>query len=85
MEERGNRKVMLGTVISTKMEKTMTVLVERKLPHPRVKKFYKRSNSFFAHDPENSCNEGDLVKIIECRPMSRHKRWRLLEIVERKL
>ncbi len=85
MENRGNRKVMLGTVTSTKMEKTMTVMVERKLPHPRVKKFYKRSNKFFAHDPENSCREGDLVRIVECRPMSKHKRWRLLEIVQRKL
>ncbi len=85
MNERGNRKVMLGLVTSIKMEQSMTVKVETKLPHPKFKKYYKRSNKFMAHDPENSCREGDLVRIVECRPLSRHKRWRLLEIVQRKL
>ena len=82
---RGNRKVMLGTVISTQMMKTISVKVERRLPHPIYKKYYTRSKKFLVHDPENSCREGDIVRIIECRPLSRHKRFRLLDVVQRKL
>ncbi|MDP8228101.1 MAG: 30S ribosomal protein S17 [Candidatus Electryoneaceae bacterium] len=82
---RGIRKVMLGTVISTKMMQTISVKVERRLAHPRYKKYYNRSKKFLVHDPENSCREGDLVRIVECRPLSRHKRFRLLDVVRRKL
>ena len=84
MNKRGHRKVQLGVVTSDKMDKTITVKVVRRLQHPRYKKYYVRSNKFLAHDPENSCREGDLVRIVECRPLSRHKRWRLLEVMERK-
>lgn len=83
MEERGNKKIQIGIVTSTKMDKTIAVRVERRLPHPVYKKYFNRSKKFLAHDPENTCNEGDRVRIVECRPMSRHKTWRLLDIVER--
>ncbi len=85
MERRNNRKVMLGTVTSNSMQKTITVKIERRLPHPRYKKYYRLSKKFLTHDPENSCNIGDLVRIVECRPLSRRKRYRLLEVVQRKL
>lgn len=84
MEQRTHKKVQLGVVTSTKMDKTITVKVERRLPHPIYKKFLTRSKKFLAHDAENTCREGDRVRIIECRPLSALKRWRLLEIVERK-
>ena len=84
MEQRTHKKVQLGIVTSIKMDKTVTVKVERRLPHPVYKKFLTRSKKFLAHDAENSCREGDRVRIIECRPLSALKRWRLLEIVERK-
>ena len=81
--QRGNRKVRMGVVTSDKLDKTITVKVERRLPHPFYKKYYTLSKKFLAHDPENSCNIGDKVRIVECRPFSRHKKWRLLDIVER--
>ena len=84
MLQRGNRKVQIGVVTSSRVDKTITVKVERRLPHPRCKKYYTRSKKFMAHDPENSCHEGDRVRIVECRPLSRNKRWRLVEIVEHK-
>lgn len=84
MDIRGKRKVQLGIVTSTKMRKTATVKVERKLPHPRYGKYYKLSKKFLVHDPSNTCQEGDQVRIVECRPISRRKRWRLLEVVERR-
>ncbi|NQT34591.1 30S ribosomal protein S17 [bacterium] len=83
MERRGNKKVQFGVVTSTSMDKTITIKVERKLPHPRYRKYVTLSKKFMAHDPENSCNVGDKVRIVECRPLSRRKRWRLFEIVER--
>ena len=83
MERRSNRKVQLGVVTSTSMDKTITIKVERRLPHPRYRKYVTLSKKFMAHDPENSCNVGDKVRIVECRPLSRRKRWRLFEIVER--
>jgi len=85
MQQRGKRKVRLGLVTSTGMNKTITVKVERRLPHPRYKKYFTLSRKFLAHDPENTCNMGDRVRIVECRPYSRRKTWRLLEIVERSL
>jgi small subunit ribosomal protein S17 len=81
--ERGRRKVRTGLVVSDKMDKTISVLVERKLRHPVYKKYYRLSKKFLAHDEQNSCNVGDLVSIMETRPLSKRKRWRLLEIVEK--
>ncbi len=78
-----NKKQRVGVVSSNKMEKTITVSVERKLRHPIYGKFVKKSKKFVAHDEKNECNEGDIVKIIESRPLSRRKRWRLVEIIER--
>lgn len=83
MEERNLRKQKTGLVVSTKMDKTISVMVERRLMHPLYGKFVKRSKKFFAHDEENSCNVGDLVRIMETRPLSKNKRWRLVEIIER--
>lgn len=81
--QRGNRKIQLGVVTSTKNDKTISVKVERRLPHPRYKKYVTLSKKFLAHDPENTCNVGDKVRIVECRPLSHLKRWRLIEVVER--
>ncbi len=81
--ERNQRKVKIGTVISDKMDKTITVRIERRVPHPLYKKYFKRSRKFMAHDPENTAGKGDMVKIMECRPLSRHKAWRLVEVLER--
>jgi small subunit ribosomal protein S17 len=83
MEERGLRKTRVGTVTSTSMQKSITVTVERKLKHPIYGKFVKRSKNFMAHDETNDCKVGDLVKIMETRPLSKLKRWRLVEILER--
>ena len=83
MTERSLRKQRVGVVSSTKMDKTITVVVGRKLRHPIYGKFVKKSKKFLAHDEKNECNEGDKVKIIETRPLSRRKRWRLVEIIER--
>jgi small subunit ribosomal protein S17 len=77
------RKQRVGVVTSTKMDKTITVLIERKIKHPIYGKFMKKSKKFTAHDENNECNEGDTVKIMETRPLSRKKRWRLVEILER--
>jgi len=78
-----NKKTRIGIVTSTKMDKSITVSVERKLRHPIYGKFVKKTKKFVAHDELNDCNEGDLVKIIESRPLSKRKRWRLTEIIER--
>lgn len=77
------RKQRVGVVTSTKMDKTITVLIERKIKHPIYGKFMKKSKKFTAHDKNNECNEGDTVKIMETRPLSKKKRWRLVEILER--
>jgi len=76
-------KQRTGVVTSTKMEKTISVLVQRKIKHPIYGKYMKRSKKFIAHDEKNECNEGDTVKISETRPMSKRKRWKLVEILER--
>jgi len=81
--ERNLRKTRVGIVISSKMDKSITVSIERKIQHPIYGKSLKRSKKFVAHDEENTCNEGDTVKIMETRPMSKRKKWRLLEILER--
>lgn len=81
-----NQKIVrteTGRVISNKMDKGITVLIERKVPHPVYGKFVKRSTKLHAHDENNECNEGDLVTVSECRPISKIKSWRLVEIIER--
>ncbi len=83
MTERNLRKQRVGVVTSNKMNKTIAVLVERRLRHPIYGKFVKKSKKFIAHDENNECNIGDLVRIMETRPLSKLKRWRLVEIVER--
>ena len=81
--ERNLRKQKTGVVVSNKMDKTIAVQVERRLMHPIYGKFVKRSKKFFAHDEENTCNVGDVVRIMETRPLSKNKSWRLVEIIER--
>jgi small subunit ribosomal protein S17 len=83
MEERNLRRERTGLVVSSKMDKTISVKVERRLKHPIYGKFVKRSKKFFAHDEENACNVGDVVTIMETRPLSKMKRWRLVSINER--
>lgn len=83
MSKRGITKTKVGTVISNKMDKSIVVRVNRKVEHPLYKKYITRSSKFMAHDPENDCLEGDKVEIVETRPLSRHKRWRLRKILER--
>jgi len=77
------RKVRQGTVVSDKMDKTIVVQVETRMPHPLYGKIVSRRKKYVAHDEENQCRVGDVVRIMETRPLSRTKRWRLLEIVER--
>jgi len=81
--ERNLRKTRVGVVSSNKMDKTITVKVERKIKHPIYGKFLKKTTSFHAHDEKNECSIGDIVKIMETRPMSKTKRWRLVEVVEK--
>jgi small subunit ribosomal protein S17 len=80
--ERGNRKVRIGKVVSDKMDKTIVVATEKLVAHPLYKKQVKKSKKYKAHDEENKCKIGDIVKIMETRPLSKDKRWRLVEIVE---
>jgi len=81
--ERNLRKTRIGVVSSNKMEKTITVAVERKVKHPIYGKFLNKTTKFHAHDEKNECTVGDVVKIMETRPLSKLKCWRLVEIVER--
>ncbi|AYA38452.1 30S ribosomal protein S17 [Hymenobacter oligotrophus] len=81
--ERNLRKERIGRVVSNKMDKTITVVVESKMKHPIYGKFVSKSTKFVAHDENNECGEGDTVRIMETRPLSKRKRWRLVEIVER--
>ncbi|MGV3610157.1 MAG: 30S ribosomal protein S17 [Fluviicola sp.] len=83
MEKRNLRKERVGTVTSDKMEKSIVVSVERKVKHPKYGKFVKKTTKFVAHDEKNDCNIGDTVKIMETRPLSKNKNWRLVEILER--
>jgi small subunit ribosomal protein S17 len=80
---RNLRKERVGVVSSNKMDKTITVLVERRVKHAMYGKFLRKSNKLVAHDEKNDCNEGDVVRIMETRPLSKRKCWRLVEIVER--
>lgn len=80
---RNLRKERLGVVVSDKMDKSIVVAVKRKVKHPIYGKFVNRTKKFVAHDEENTCNVGDFVKIMETRPISKLKNWRLVEIIER--
>ncbi|CAN5905576.1 30S ribosomal protein S17 [soil metagenome] len=80
---RSDRKEKTGTVISNKMTKSIVVSVERKVKHEKYGKFVKKTSTFMAHDEKNECNIGDTVRIMETRPMSKSKCWRLVEIIER--
>jgi small subunit ribosomal protein S17 len=81
--ERNLRKTRIGTVSSNKMDKTITVAVERKVKHPIYGKFLNKTTKFHAHDEKNECTVGDVVKIMETRPLSKTKRWRLVEVIEK--
>ena len=81
--ERNLRKERVGVVSSNKMEKSITVVVKRKVKHPVYGKFVNKTKKFLAHDEENTCNIGDTVRIMETRPLSKSKSWRLVEIIER--
>ena len=83
MVERNLRKTRTGVVKSNKMDKTITGTVERKVKHPIYGKFVKKTTSFHAHDEKNECTVGDIVKIMESRPLSKTKRWRLVQVVEK--
>lgn len=77
------KRTLLGKVVSDKMDKTITVLIERQVKHPLYGKFIKRSTKVHAHDENNECSMGDLVRVVECRPLSKSKTWQLVEIVEK--
>ncbi len=83
MLDRNLRKTRIGVVTSNRMEKTITVAVERKVKHPIYGKFVKKTTKFHAHDEKNECTVGDTVRIMETRPLSKTKRWRLVEVVEK--
>ena len=83
MEKRNLRKERIGVVTSDKMEKSIVVSVERKVKHPKYGKFVKKTTRFVAHDENNECHVGDTVRIMETRPLSKSKNWRMVEIVER--
>ena len=83
MEERNERKERIGKVVSNKMQKTITVAVDRKVKHPIYGKFVNKTTKFKAHDEQNTAGIGDTVRIAETRPLSKDKRWRLVEVVEK--
>ena len=83
MHKRGLRKTRTGLVVSNKMDKTIMVAIERKVAHPLYKKYYKKTTKLMAHDEKRECGIGDKVKIMETRPLSLRKRWRLVEIIEK--
>lgn len=83
MSQRNKRKVRTGKVISNRMQKTIVVAVERLLQHPRYKRIVKRTNKLYAHDEKNECKIGDKVKVMETRPLSKLKRWRVVSVLEK--
>ena len=83
MEKRNLRKERIGLVVSNKMDKSIVVQIERRFKHEIYGKFVKKTNKFVAHDEKNECNIGDKVRIMETRPLSKLKNWRLVEIIER--
>lgn len=83
METRNLRKTRIGVVTKNKMDKSIIVSIERKVAHPLYKKYFKKTTKLMAHDDQNECRIGDVVKIMETRPLSKNKKWRLVEIVEK--
>jgi small subunit ribosomal protein S17 len=83
MSEAGNRRQLVGRVVSDRMQKTVTVLVERRVKHPLYGKIITRSSRYHAHDEDKACKEGDLVLIEECRPIARTKSWRVIQLMEK--
>jgi len=83
MSERNQRKTRIGTVTKNKMDKSVVVSVQRKVSHPIYDRIIRRNKSYAAHDEKNECNVGDMVKIMETRPLSKTKRWRVCEIIEK--
>ncbi len=83
MEERNSRKERIGRVVSNKMQKSISVAMDRKVKHPIYGKFMTKTTKFMAHDEKNEANIGDTVRIMETRPLSKNKRWRLVEIIEK--
>jgi len=83
METRGRRKTRTGVVVSNKMDKSIVVKIERRVKHPIYKKYFKITKKLMAHDEKNECNVGDVVKIMEVRPLSKRKKWNLVEIIEK--
>ena len=81
MEERNLRKVRIGKVVSDKMDKSITLTVDRKVKHPLYGKFVQKTTKLLAHDEKNECGIGDTVKVMETRPLSKNKRWRLVEVI----
>jgi small subunit ribosomal protein S17 len=81
--ERNLRKVRIGRVVSNKMEKSCVVAVERKIKHPKYGKFMKKTTKLMVHDESNECGIGDTIRVMETRPLSKNKRWRLVEIIEK--
>jgi len=81
MEERNLRKVRIGKVVSDKMDKSITLTVDRKVKHPLYGKFVQKTTNLMAHDEKNECGIGDTVKVMETRPLSKNKRWRLVEVI----
>ncbi len=81
--ERGQRKNRIGRVTSNKMDKTIVVAVDRRVKHPLYGRYIKRSTKLMAHDGDNTCQMGDVVRLVETRPLSKQKRWRVVEVVER--
>jgi len=82
-EDRGRRKIRVGKVVSDKMEKTVVVVIERLVKHPVYKRYVRRRSRFKVHDEKNECKEGDTIRFMETRPLSKEKRWRFVEFVER--
>ena len=80
---RGIRKTRVGQVVSAKMDKSAIVIIERRVAHPIYKKYFKKTTKLTFHDEKNECQVGDTVKVMECRPLSKNKKWRLVEIVEK--
>jgi small subunit ribosomal protein S17 len=83
MENRSLRKTRIGIVVSNKMSKSIIVAIERRVAHPLYKKYFKKTTNLMAHDEKNECAIGDTVKIMEIRPLSKRKKWRLVEVVEK--
>jgi small subunit ribosomal protein S17 len=82
-KRQSKRKTRVGVVTSNKMDKSITVAIEKRVKHPIYKKYFKKTTKFMAHDEKNECTEGDMVKIMETKPLSKRKKWRLVEVVEK--